>query len=67
MMASESARSFGERVRRSSMFFVSDAGSAADAAAFAMEEHGLSADQVEALRDRIEAAIYHYFEEIRNA
>ena len=43
------------------MFSDSDVSSAADMAAFALEEHGLNPDQVQELSERIEAAITDYF------
>jgi broad specificity phosphatase PhoE len=47
------------------MFYASDVSSAADTAAFAMEEHGLTPDQVQELTERIEATINDYFASLR--
>lgn len=52
----------GARPKRSSAFFASDVLSAAETAAFAMEEHGLDADQVTALSEEIEATIRDFFD-----
>lgn len=43
--------------RRSSMFFQSDKLGAAEAAAFALEEHGLTFEQATALSEHISNAI----------
>ena len=55
----------GER-RRSGVFFVGDVRSAADDMALALEDHGLSQEQVDALADRLEQAAAEFFAEVWN-
>jgi hypothetical protein len=52
---------------RSAMFFQSDLCATADTAAFAMEEHGLTEDQVSDLSGRIHDTITAFFREVRDA
>jgi hypothetical protein len=52
--------------RRSSMFFVSDVRGAAETAAFALEEHGLTACQVDMLADELEERTLAFFAEVRD-
>lgn len=52
---------------RSSMFFVSDVRSAAETAAYAIEEHGLDPDACDELADELEESIGKFVREYREA